>query len=88
MNLNERDLQQISEALQKTVEITIEAKVNGKIDRLSEEVQSMRKEFSEHKEQTKPMIDLVEGSVVAKKIFIWFASVILTIGAVVTLFKQ
>jgi len=58
------------------IEKTIERKVNGKVDHLTDRLET-------HMEEIQPFLDLVRGSVVARKLIIWTTSLII---AVVTVF--
>ena len=59
----------------------IQTTVNGKIDRLNTKLDS-------HIDEIKPILDLIEGSVVARRIVLWVTSIILAVGATITMFKN
>ena len=65
----------------KIIEDTIEKHVNGKIDKVYERL-------DEHINEIQPVIDLLEGAVVARKVIIWFTSILIGIGSVWLIIKQ
>jgi hypothetical protein len=70
------------------VQESIQKTVNGKIDRMQIQNSLMEQKLDEHMAYNKPIVDLIEGSIVAKKIVLWITSLILAVGAVVTMIKN
>ena len=48
---------------------TLNSAVNGKLDRLDKKLET-------HIEDMKPIMDLIEGSIVFKSVFLWFTTII------------
>lgn len=75
--MQKKDREEMIEALTSTVERV----VNGKIDRLAHRFEEHEQEFVKFREELQPAVDLMKGSLVARKVIIWFTSIIIAVGS-------
>lgn len=69
------------ETLKKVIQESIQEHVNGKIDK-------MDKKLDAHIEEMRPLMDLIEGAVVMRKVVLWFTSFLIALGSVYLMWKQ
>lgn len=54
-------------------------------------LKELQEDFKEHKEEVKPLLELLRGAVVARRVILFFTSIILAFlavwGSITTLFK-
>lgn len=79
---------QIIDTIVPVIRDEIKVTVNGKIDSMRVQNEEIEKKLDIHIEHVKPMLDLIEGSIVARKVILWVTSILLAIGTTYTMLKN
>lgn len=84
----EKLITQIIDKIVPVIREEIKVTVNGKIDYMQIQNKEMEKKLDVHIENVKPMLDLIQGSIVARKVILWVTSILLAIGTTYTMIKN
>lgn len=77
LSMNKKEREELLNEVSKTI-IKV---VNGKIDRLTDKFEAHEKEFVVFREEMRPVVDLMRGSLVARKVILWFTSTIIALAS-------